>query len=209
MDLRADVRILGMYRWGNRPTVVAPGRVLVQAAFFILSSFGVLGLGAHRTKTSTGVSCASRHRDCILLQDRIGPQPAVMWIEQHYMRTVVEPTVGHQLVDIGLAHAPFGIVDPRNALPLRVDDEGDSAALPDDEVGTRPEPSRVAFEEAVAVPALALTLSGSCPRACGLAVAPRNSSKRTFISNRRAWPSMAPGARLLVAVTQKEARERQ
>ena len=123
------------------------------------------------------------------------------------MRAVVELAVGHQLVDIGLAHAPFWIVDPRDALPLRVDDEGDLAAPPDDQVGTCPEPSRLSLEEAVAVPALRCNSQFSARESAGKQ-SPHVFLKEDVHLEQQPEAVDRTSARLLVAVTEKEARQR-
>ena len=89
------------------------------------------------------------------------------------MRTLVESTVGHHLVDVGLAYAQFGIVDSRHAFPLRVDDEGDPTASPDDQVGACPEAPPLLPRRGNRGVHLETKHSSRCPRAHGPAVAPR------------------------------------
>lgn len=79
----------------------------------------------------------------------------MMRVEQHDVRAVVEPAICHQLVHVRLANPLLWIVDPwRHALPLRVDDQRDLLALPDDEVGPCAEAAGLALVETVPMAAL-------------------------------------------------------
>ena len=62
-----------------------------------------------------------------------------MRIEQDNIRTVVKPTVRHQLVHVRLTDTLLRVVDTRgHAFPFGVDDQHDLLVLPDDDVWARP-----------------------------------------------------------------------
>ena len=97
----------------------------------------------------------SPFRDGVPATDRIGRQVAMMGVQQHDVRAVVEPSIRHQLVDVRLADALLRIVDPRrHALPLGVDDQNDPLALPNDEVRPCAEAPGLAFVETAPMAAL-------------------------------------------------------
>ena len=132
----------------------------------------------------------------------------MMGKKQHDVRAVIDPTVGHELVDIALVHALFGIVDTRDALPLRIDNEMDRAASPDDQVGTCPKPACVSLEEAVAVTALRRNAQVGASEGTGQQ--PRHVCLKENVHFEQKGVTLnRTAARLLVPVIQKEACKRQ
>ena len=135
----------------------------------------------------------TRHCDRIFLNQGIGRQRAMMRVQQYDSRTSIKPSISHKLVDIGLTHALFRVVDLRDALPFRVDDEDDPAVPPNDQIGTCVKSARFPLEEALSVPRLATQLSGRFQQAHGQAFETRIA--QTVCSSRTAERSRLQGQR--------------